>query len=277
MGVATLDSSAGLGLLHPRSADNASLGLSLSLLAHVLLVLALSFGVQWRTQTPPAVSAELWSSVPQVAAPERVDPVERTAPRETPRPPPTAERDAVPPKRDADIAVDKAEQRRKDKERKAEQARQAEEDRLARKKAQAKAERDAQEQEQRDQEQRERLHQDQIRRMQQQLGMTGAKGSSAQGTAAADAGQSAAYAGRIKARIKPNIVLTDDVAGNPTAEVEVQVLPDGTIRDRRIVKSSGVKAWDDAVLRAIDRTQTLPRDTDGRVPPSLVIAFRPRE
>jgi colicin import membrane protein len=31
------------------------------------------------------------------------------------------------------------------------------------------------------------------------------------------------------------------------------------------------------VLRAIDRTDTLPRDTDGRVPPTLVISFRPRD
>ncbi|MCZ8074759.1 MAG: protein TolA, partial [Paucibacter sp.] len=32
-----------------------------------------------------------------------------------------------------------------------------------------------------------------------------------------------------------------------------------------------------AVLRAIDKTETLPRDTDGRVPPVLVISFQPRE
>jgi colicin import membrane protein len=31
------------------------------------------------------------------------------------------------------------------------------------------------------------------------------------------------------------------------------------------------------VLRAIDRTGTLPRDTDGRVPPVLIITFRPND
>ena len=37
------------------------------------------------------------------------------------------------------------------------------------------------------------------------------------------------------------------------------------------------KDWDDAVLRAIDRTGSLPRDVDGRVPPTLIMAFRPQE
>ena len=34
---------------------------------------------------------------------------------------------------------------------------------------------------------------------------------------------------------------------------------------------------DDAVLRAIDKTEVLPRDTDGRVPSSFEISFRPRD
>jgi colicin import membrane protein len=67
------------------------------------------------------------------------------------------------------------------------------------------------------------------------------------------------------------------VPGNPTADVEVRAAPDGTIVSRRLVKSSGNKAWDDAVLRAIDKTETLPRDTDGRVPSLLVIGFKPKE
>ena len=50
---------------------------------------------------------------------------------------------------------------------------------------------------------------------------------------------------------------------------------DGSIIGRRIVKPSGVKAWDDTVLRAIDKTAVLPRDTDGRVPSSLIIGLRP--
>ena len=56
----------------------------------------------------------------------------------------------------------------------------------------------------------------------------------ATGTAARTSGPSASYAGRIKARIKPNIVLTATVAGNPLATVEVRLAPDGTIVSRRL-------------------------------------------
>jgi colicin import membrane protein len=38
-----------------------------------------------------------------------------------------------------------------------------------------------------------------------------------------------------------------------------------------------VKEWDETVLRAIDRTEVLPRDVDGRVPSTMVIAFRPKD
>ena len=76
---------------------------------------------------------------------------------------------------------------------------------------------------------------------------------------------------RIRARVKPNIVFTDDVPGNPSTEVEVRMAPDGTIVARKIEKASGVKSWDDAVLRALDKTEVLPRDVDGRVHPPLII------
>jgi colicin import membrane protein len=59
--------------------------------------------------------------------------------------------------------------------------------------------------------------------------------------------------------------------------VEVRASPDGTIVARKLIQSSGVKAWDEAVLRAIDKTEVLPRDTDGRVPSPLEISFRPKD
>jgi colicin import membrane protein len=107
-------------------------------------------------------------------------------------------------------------------------------------------------------------------------GMAGASGGpNATGTALKSSGPSATYAGRLVGRIKPNITYPGDMVGNPRAEVEVRVAPDGTITSRRIVQSSGNKAWDDAVLRAIDKTEILPKDTDGRVPPFIVLGFRP--
>jgi len=100
----------------------------------------------------------------------------------------------------------------------------------------------------------EALRNENLKRMQ---GMAGASGDEkAKGTALKSSGPSASYAGRIRARIKPNITFTEDVAGNPKAEVEVRTSPDGTILSRKLLSSSGNKAWDEAVLKAIDKTAT---------------------
>ena len=106
-----------------------------------------------------------------------------------------------------------------------------------------------------------------------ELGGTGGAGV----PSATSAGPSAAYAGRIKARIKPNIVFTEQlIPGNPVAKVEVRCAPDGRIMSVKLVSSSGVVAWDAAVLRAIDRTEVLPLDERGKVPPML-LEFRPND
>jgi len=114
-----------------------------------------------------------------------------------------------------------------------------------------------------------------LRRIQGLAGATG--GENATGTALRSAGPSGSYGGKVAAKVKPNIVYPDAISGNPRAEVEVRLSPDGTIVGKRLVQSSGNKAWDDAVLRALDKTETLPRDVDGRVPPSLTIGFRPQD
>ena len=120
-----------------------------------------------------------------------------------------------------------------------------------------------------------KLREDNLRRIQGLAGATG--GETATGTAQRSAGPSGSYGGKVAAKVKPNIVYPDAITGNPRAEVEVRLSPDGTIVGKRLVQSSGNKAWDDAVLRALDKTETLPRDVDGRVPPSLTIGFRPQD
>jgi colicin import membrane protein len=121
----------------------------------------------------------------------------------------------------------------------------------------------------------EAIRNDNMKRMAGLAGATG--GDNATGTAQRSAGPSDSYGGRIRARIKPNIVFTEEVVGNTPAEVEVRCAPDGTIVGRKLVKSSGNLAWDTAVLKAIDKTEVLPRDVDGRVHSPLLISFRPKD
>jgi colicin import membrane protein len=165
-------------------------------------------------------------------------------------------------------AQEKAAQEKKelDKKKAAEKAKADEEKRLQEQAQKAKQDKE-------DEARADAMRQEYLQRMQ---GMAGASGGpNATGTALKSSGPSASYAGRLVGRIKPNITYPGDVVGNPRAEVEVRVAPDGTITSRRIMQSSGNKAWDDAVLRAIDKTEILPKDTDGRVPPFMVLGFRP--
>jgi colicin import membrane protein len=122
----------------------------------------------------------------------------------------------------------------------------------------------------------EALRKENMKRMAGLAGATG--GDNATGTALKASGPSDTYGGRIRARIKPNITFDpSSVSGNPAAEVEVRCAPDGTIVSRKLVKSSGNAAWDNAVLKAIDKTEILPRDSDGRVHSPLLLVFKPND
>jgi len=86
------------------------------------------------------------------------------------------------------------------------------------------------------------------------------------------------FAASIEAAIRPNITFdANTVSGNPEVEILVELKPDGTIIDASIVKTSGVRFWDGAVLRALAKTERLPKDGNGRVPPTLIISMRPKE
>jgi colicin import membrane protein len=281
-------STAAHSLLHAREAtllpqreDALGAGALMAVLAHIALVLALALAVQWHTHEPEGVEAELWASVPQIAAPKAVAPPEPTpTPKPTPKPEPQPAPPPKPVQRDADIAIEKAKKAELDKkqredELKRQQAEKEKAQKDAEAKAQAEADRKQKEEDKKLAALRAELRKEQLQRMMGQVGGTGDPTST--GRAQRTAGPSATYAGRIIARIRPNIILTDDVSGNPATEVELRAGPDGSILSRRITKPSGNTAWDDAVLRAIDRTGMLPRDVDGTVPSPMILVFRPQD
>lgn len=290
--------------------------LILAVLAHALLVAALTWGVQWTHEAQTVTAeAELWAAVPQEAAPKLQEPPPEPvpvevpkpvpAPEPTPKPAPTPAPVVEPPK--VDIALEQ-EKKRLQKQKQLELEKQQDklkaeklkneqikadklrQEKLLQEKLKAdKLKADKQKQELADkaklaqdkklaEQQAKQLEAQREKNLQRMTGLAGASGApSATGTALSAAGPSASYGGRIRARIKPNIVFTEDIAGNPSAEVEVRTAPDGTIIARKLLKTSGDKAWDDAVLKAIDKTEVLPRDTDGRVPSVLVINFKPKD
>ena len=278
----------------------------LSLLVHALLVVALTAGIQWNQDNALSVEAELWSAVPQAAAPKLVE-------AEPPPPPPPQVKDTAKPppptaQRDADIAL--AKKRKHEEDKKLQEAKETERRRLdelkkaEEKKAKQKADEekrkleDKREQERKEKEKKDKeakklqeqkdakqaaeeakkleaIRRDNMKRIAGLAGATG--GENATGTALRASGPSDSYGGRIRARVKPNIVFTEDAPNNNPAEVEVKCAPDGTIVGFKLVKSSGNKAWDDAVLKAIQKTEVLPRDIDGRVHSPLLISFKPKD
>ena len=268
--------------------------LSFALFMHFLLLAALTWGVQWKTEPNNlSASAELWSAMPVEAAPAAnepepspPEPVKKAEPQIEPKPPPpapskvsaAAEREA------ANIALKKEKEKKlqEKKEAELEKKKKLEKEKREKEKLEKEKAKEIEKKKKEDakkavaeEKRNDALRNENLKRMQ---GMAGASGDeNARGSALKASGPSPSYAGRIRARIRPNITFTEDVAGNPKAEVEVRTSPDGTIISRKLLSSSGNKAWDEAVLKAIDKTATLPRDEDGRVPPVLEISFRPKD
>lgn len=274
--------------------------LALAIVAHVLLLAVLALGVQWkRDATPVTVEAELWSALPVQAAPAPPEPRPiETKPTATPiaKEPTTPAPPPAPTAPDPTIAIAKEKakllqekQLQQEREKEALKARQAKEEKEAREKEkreklardkkllqdQQKAQSVKNDAEAKKVAELRKLQIERMNRMADQA--TGSGDANSSGSAKQSSGPSASYGGRIRARIKPNITYTETPAGNPTAEVEVRTSPDGTIISRKLVKTSGIKSWDDAVLNAIDKTEVLPRDVDGRVPPSLTLVFSPKD
>ena len=275
----------------PREAERwTGPGLWLALGVHGLLLLALALSMNWKMSDPAPVEAEVWSEIPRVAGgaapppppPPREQPVVRRAPEPVKAADPEPE-----PRRAPDLVIaktppKKAEPRKPEPkpEPKPEVVKKPEPQKPAPRKDAPKPKTVAKPSKATDPASRslsaaelEAQRQANLQRMMSSLG----GGSGGPGAAARSTGPSAGYAGRIIARIKPNIVFTESLNGNPQAVVEVRCAPDGRIMSRRLVSSSGVAAWDEAVLRALDRTEVLPADVDGRVPTLMQLSFKPRD
>ena len=283
--------------------------LVLALIAHGLLIAALTWGVRWRSDADEgAVDAELWSSTVQQAAPRLSAPEAPTPapapppPAPTPPPPPAAKApEPAPAPKAPDIALErekKLKEQKEQKERELEQqqqqkkkeleAKQRAEDEAQRKKEQQQKLADQKKQQEAEAKQAEakkaeaaakQAAADRAATLKRMQGLAGASGADdSKGTALRSSGPSSGYAGRIAAAVRPNITFpdADTVNGNPAAEFEVNLAPDGTIVGVKLTRSSGLPAWDEAAERGLRKTDKLPRDTDGRIFPSLIVSLRPK-
>ncbi len=235
---------------YPPRAQGTGRAMSFALLAHLALLSALAWGVSWKREAAvTTVEAELWSSLPQQAAPKLEEMPQLPVPK------PEVRQPEPPTVKAPQITVEKEKLKPEPK-----PATQAE----------TKPNKDVQAKKLAELKEAERL-----KNIERMAGLAGASGApSSQGTALQSSGPSSSYAGLIKGRVRPNLVFPGNLSGNPLVSVEVRLAPDGTVLGRpRVLKSSGNKEWDEAVVRAFEKTELLPRD-GGKIWSPLVIDWR---
>jgi len=220
----------------------------LALVVHGVFFVLLYFGFNWNRQvlSNPTMSVELWSSLPEeVVAPPVIPKVEVVAP-----PPPPQEKIVEP-----DIVMpDKKKVAIKPVETKPEKMKpvpKAAKPKDTPKPVEQNPEARRLADEQAAREQAERIRQDE--------------------QAAATGRLVDQYKAKIMDKIRRNIVMPPDVAKDVRAEFLVTLLPGGSVLPPRLIKSSGNTAYDNAVERAILKSDPLP------LPPDVQLFNRFRE
>ncbi len=268
----------------------------LSLLVHGLFLLGLIFSVSWKNPPLIPVQADLWAELPEPppAAPILEPPTPESLP--APEPPPVK---AAP--EQVDIALEKAERKKREEARRLEETRLREErqaelkrqeelrrqEELKRQEETRKQEelRRQQDRERQDKEKREQarrqVEQDLARQMREDL-----EAERAQLNALQERSRASRHARvvddfklRIQSKIQAYVRLPHRLSGNPEAVFEVSLLPNGEVVRAVLVKSSGQPAYDTEVERAILKASPLPlpaeREAAQAFREGLILKFRP--
>jgi len=275
----------------------------LALAVHAAFIAVLVFSIRWQNRPPEPVTAELYAPparAPVAEAPEPTpippkaepppEPKAEPRPEPKPEPPrPVAKPEAKvekPDPRAAEIALkakqEDARKKREAQEREKKEAEKKEAEKRERKEAEQRAidKKKADEQKQlaeaRERQTREaaamraQAEREKAARDLQQRALDA--------EAAARARAEADYIRRIQTKVKGNVILPPDLGGNPEAIFDVVQLPTGEIIDAVLKKSSGVRAYDDAVQRAIVKSSPLPRpERPDLFQRTLTLKFRPQD
>ena len=238
----------------PANKAGKRISIALAVGVHLLLAGFLFYGVRWQTKSTDAVEVELVRAVPEPApaTPVAVPPAPTPAP--APKPVPLPEPKPLPPLPKPDIAI-KEKEKPKPPPPKVEPA-----------------------------PPRVDPFQEQLKREAEQITQRKQADSAAQELAQMKASQAASsrnkamadYLGRIRGKIKGNIVVPPEVKGNPEAVFDVTQLPSGEIVTVRLKRSSGHAALDAAIERAILKSNPLPKPEPADLfSRSLELRFKP--
>jgi colicin import membrane protein len=277
--------------------------LALAITVHAAFIAVLVFSMRWQNRKPEPVTVELYAppsrmtvaepvAEPVAAPPPKPEPVPEPKaipePRRVPAPKAEPPPKKVAPKPEPKVekpdprAAEIAQKARKDEEerKKREQAAREKSEREKREADQREAEKKKRDEQQRLVEARERQTREAeaLRAQAEREQAVRAQQQKADADASARARAEADYVRRIQSKVKGNVVLPPDMAGNPEAIFDVIQLPTGEIIDAVLRKSSGSRAYDDAVQRAIVKSSPLPRpDRPELFQRTLTLKFRPQD
>ena len=283
-----------------RPATNLAAG-ALAVGVHALFLLLLVLGVSWQTQHPAPVMVDLWEALPQLPRPEPAPAPEPPPPQPEPvkppqpvrmEPPPRPAIKEAPPPAPPDIALEK--KKAEAEKLKRLKAMQAAEDKALADAARAEADvmKKVREKEIAEQKKRDLLRQmEEEELMQRMVDEDAARevrvARAAEVRAAASrrqaelAGMVGEYRNQISTKVRGNTRLPENLQGNPEVRCLVRLLPTGEVQSVKITRSSGNPAYDDAVVRAIQKSSPLPlpaeRDARAVFVPELSFVHRPKE
>ncbi|MBF1164176.1 MAG: TonB C-terminal domain-containing protein [Dechloromonas agitata] len=213
--------------------------LALTVLVHLLLAAFLFFGVQWKRSKPEVYEVELWSPTPRPAT-------QVVAPPPPPPASPPAARKYPEPKKPEPPKPEAKPQPKFDfsKELASE---------TSQLKSSAKSAATAQQ-------------------------MAHAAAAEAEQRASANKRGTDAYIGKIRGKVRGNMVLPPGIQGNPEATISVEQLPTGEVLSVKVKRSSGNAALDRAIEAAIWKSSPLPKPDDPSLfQRTLEIKYRPFE
>ena len=270
----------------PTKNESTKRAFSFSLAAHLGLLAFLVIGINWNNSTPSGVEVELWDASQQVETPvapevktemkeEAADiaikkkPVEKEPPKKEipkevpkaiqPPPPPPKEKVKELPKKEAPKPVPAPPPPKEKEVPKKVEAKPPTET-----KANAAAE---------------KVRADQLARLRAAAGAEGGSGGASGSGVGGGGNAPPGWTDKVVRKVKPLIVFNpESISGNPAAVVKVNLAPDGAILSTELITSSGNAGWDRAVLLALTRAESLPKDDNGKIPQREVkLTFKPKD
>ena len=242
----------------------------LALLVHGVFFLLLVFGVSWQTEHPAPVMVDLWQALPQPT------PEPKIQARPAPEPEPIVKE--TPRVVDPDIALEK-----KQAEIKKQQAALDEQKALMQKTREEtetlKKQRETQNKLEEQALQR-RMMDEALASESRQIKQLATRGAAVK-RASAMSGIVSEYQARIRAKIRGQTRIPENLIGNPQVRHSVKLLPTGEVLEVRTLQHSGNPAYDDAVERAIYKASPLPlpeeKEARAAFVPEMVLTSRPKE